>query len=76
MTDEQFEELGNNILKWKHEYYKLGKPTLSDEAYDYEEWKYCKEATARGIQKNKLGEMIDGKFYTVIGYIEDGQDGQ
>lgn len=70
MTDQEFEQRGNDILRYKHEYYKLGKPSISDEKYDYLEWEYCKEATKRGIVKNKLGEMIDGKFYTIVGYIE------
>lgn len=70
MTDKQFEQLGKDILRWKYEYYKLGTPSISDEAYDYQEWLYCKEATERGILKNELGEMIDGKFFTFVGYRE------
>ena len=68
MTDDEFQKLGENILKWKNEYY-TGKPSVSDQTYDYQEFLYCKEATARGIVKNKVGEQIDGKFYTFVGQI-------
>jgi NAD-dependent DNA ligase len=68
MTDSEFEQLGKNILRWKYQYYKLGKPELSDEAYDYKEWQYCKEATNRNIQENEVGKMEDGKFFTFTGY--------
>jgi NAD-dependent DNA ligase len=68
MSDEEFNTLGNNILKWKYEYYKLGNPSVSDEQYDYQEWLYRQEATKRGIAKNELGEMIDGSFFIFVGY--------
>jgi NAD-dependent DNA ligase len=70
MTDLEFETLGNNIVKWKYEYYKLGNPSISDEAYDYNEYLYCKEATSRGIVENMLGKTEDGKFYVYVGYKE------
>ena len=72
MTDQEFEQLGKNILKWKEEYYKLGNPSVSDEHYDYQEYLYSQEATRRGITKNEVGEMDeDGKFYTYVGYKMD-----
>jgi NAD-dependent DNA ligase len=67
MTDRDFNLLGNNILKWKHEYYVLGMPSVSDYFYDAEEERYRKEAEKRGIQKNDIGEMIDGRFYVKVG---------
>jgi len=71
LTNKEFEQLGKDILRWKYEYYKLGAPTVSDETYDFKEWQYCTEATERGILKNEVGEMVDGKFCTFIGSKED-----
>lgn len=68
MTKAQFEQLGKNILRWKYEYYKLGNPSVSDECYDYQEHLYAQEATARGIEKNEVGMMEDGMFFTYVGY--------
>ncbi len=72
MTDLEFETLGNNIIKWKYEYYVLGSPSISDSDYDYKEYLYSKEAEKRGVKSNKLGELdVDGKFFIHVGVIDD-----
>ena len=68
MSDSEFDELGKNLLLWKMQYYHLSNPSVSDEHYDYQEWLYCEEATKRGIEKNDVGQMIDGKFFTIVGF--------